>query len=61
MRWNFSALTWKVFLKQFKDVPVNIGLVMGSDCHEWDAYPNHDHENKNESFTHSRAKNITNI
>lgn len=41
-----------ILKNNLKDVPVNIGLVMGSDCHEWTAYPNHDHRNKNKSFTH---------
>lgn len=45
-----------ILKNNLKDVPANIGLVMGSDCHEWAAYPNHDHGNKNKSFTHSRAK-----
>ena len=39
-----------------KNVPVNVGLVMGSDCHEWDAYPNHDSNQRNPQFIHSKAK-----
>lgn len=45
-----------ILKNNLKDVPVNIGLVMGSDCHEWTAYPNHDNGNKNKSFNHSRAR-----
>lgn len=39
-----------------KKVPINVGLVMGSDCHEWDAYPNHDRNHVNPQFMHSKAK-----
>lgn len=45
-----------ILKNNLKNIPVNIGLVMGSDCHEWGAYPKHDHENGNENFIHSRAK-----
>lgn len=39
-----------------KNVPVQVGLIMGSDCHEWAAYPSH-HEGKSHSnFILSRAK-----
>ena len=38
-----------------KKVPVKVGLVMGSDCHEWVAYPNHDSNQGNSQFSHSRA------
>ena len=38
-----------------KKVPVQVGLVMGSDCHEWAAYPNHHTGQGNPQFIHSRA------
>jgi predicted ATPase len=38
-----------------KKVPVQVGLVMGSDCHEWASYPNHHTGQGNPQFTHSRA------
>lgn len=38
-----------------KKVPVKVGLVMGSDCHEWTAYPNHDSNQGNPQFSHSKA------
>lgn len=37
------------------DMPSQVGLVMGSDCHDWAEYPNHDKNCRNESFVHSRA------
>lgn len=45
-----------ILKNNLKDIPVNIGLVMGSDCHEWNVYPKHDHKNGNKNFIHSRAK-----
>jgi predicted ATPase len=45
-----------IIKNNLKDIPVNIGLVMGSDCHDWSVYPNHDKKNGNNQFTHSRAK-----
>lgn len=39
-----------------REIPDNIGLVMGSDCHEWEVYPKHDRINGNGQFSHSRAK-----
>lgn len=38
------------------DVPSSVLLVMGSDCHDWAVYPNHDAKNMNPHFQHSRAK-----
>ena len=38
-----------------KKVPVQLGLVMGSDCHEWEAYPNHDRNQRNPQFSHTKA------
>ncbi len=38
-----------------KKIPNNVGLVMGSDCHEWLAYPNHDSKHGKPQFKHSRA------
>lgn len=38
-----------------RSVPVNVLLVMGSDCHEWSAYPNHDSAQGNPQFKHSKA------
>lgn len=38
-----------------RSVPQNVMLVMGSDCHEWSAYPNHDSRHGNPQFQHSRA------
>ena len=38
-----------------RSVPVNVLLVMGSDCHEWTAYPNHDSTQASTQFRHSKA------
>lgn len=38
-----------------KRLPVQVGLVMGSDCHEWKAYPYHHTGQGNEQFIHSKA------
>jgi len=45
-----------ILKSNLRELPVNIGLVTGSDCHEWIAYPNHDQKNRNTQFSHSRAK-----
>lgn len=45
-----------ILKNNLRDIPVNLGLVMGSDCHDWNEYPNHDKKNGNNQFTHSRAK-----
>lgn len=45
-----------ILKNNLRNIPVNIGLVMGSDCHDWSAYPNHDKKNGNKQFSHSRAK-----
>ena len=31
-----------ILKNNLKDIPVNLGLVMGSDCHDWNEYPNND-------------------
>lgn len=38
-----------------RSIPVNVMLVMGSDCHEWAAYPYHDFGYGNRQFSHSKA------
>lgn len=38
-----------------KKVPVQVGLIMGSDCHEWNAYPDHHTGQGNPQFIHPRA------
>lgn len=45
-----------ILKNNLRNIPVNLGLVMGSDCHDWSAYPNHDKMNKNNQFSHSCAK-----
>ena len=45
-----------ILKNNLRDIPINLGLVMGSDCHDWNVYPNHDKKNGNDQFTHSRAK-----
>lgn len=45
-----------ILKNNLRDIPVNIGLVMGSDCHDWSVYPNHDKTHGNKQFSHSRAK-----
>ena len=45
-----------ILKNNLRNIPVNLGLVMGSDCHDWSAYPNHDKINGNKQFSHSRAK-----
>ncbi|MEL3908902.1 MAG: ATP-binding cassette domain-containing protein [Treponemataceae bacterium] len=45
-----------ILKNNLRNIPVNLGLVMGSDCHDWSAYPNHDKMNGNKQFSHSRAK-----
>lgn len=45
-----------ILRNNLKTVPVQVGLVMGSDCHEWEAYPNHDRNQRNPQFSHSKAK-----
>lgn len=45
-----------ILKNNLRNIPINLGLVMGSDCHDWSAYPNHDKINGNKQFSHSRAK-----
>lgn len=45
-----------ILKNNLRDIPVNLGLVMGSDCHDWNEYPNHDKKNGNNQFVHCRAK-----
>ena len=44
-----------ILRENLKKFPTNVGLVMGSYCHEWVAYPNHDSKHGNTQFKHSRA------
>lgn len=44
-----------ILISNLKDIPRPIGLVTGSDCHEWTSYPYHDKKNRNLSFRHSKA------
>ena len=45
-----------ILRNNLKEVPASVLLVMGSDCHDWAVYPNHDAKNMNPQFQHSRAK-----
>lgn len=45
-----------ILRNNLKKVPASVLLVMGSDCHNWAVYPNHDATNLNHAFQHSRAK-----
>lgn len=45
-----------ILRNNLKEIPDSVALVMGSDCHEWAVYPNHDATNINPAFHHSRAK-----
>lgn len=45
-----------ILKNNLRDFPNNVTLIMGSDCHQWSAYPYHDDTNKNKSFKLSRAK-----
>lgn len=45
-----------ILKNNLRNIPVNLGLVMGSDCHDWSEYPNHDKTNINNQFSHSCAK-----
>lgn len=45
-----------ILRNNLKAIPNNVSLVMGSDCHEWSSYPNHDNKNKNPNFHLSRAR-----
>ena len=45
-----------ILKNNLRNIPINLGLVMGSDCHDWSAYPNHDKMNGNKQFSYSRAK-----
>lgn len=45
-----------ILRNNLKEVPSSVLLVMGSDCHDWAVYPNHDATNMNPAFQHSRAK-----
>ncbi len=44
-----------ILRNNLRSVPVNVLLVMGSDCHEWLAYPNHDSVQGNPQFKHPKA------
>lgn len=45
-----------IIKNNLKEADVDSGLVMGSDCHEWSAYPMHDNSIKPIDFHHSCAK-----
>ena len=45
-----------ILKNNLKTVPAKVGLVTGSDCHEWEAYPKHYKTNNVIEFKHSRAK-----
>lgn len=44
-----------ILKENLRAVPTQIGLVMGSDCHDWREYPFHDKGQRNPSFQHSYA------
>ena len=44
-----------ILKENLRTIPAQIGLVMGSDCHDWREYPYHDKKEKNLSFQHSYA------
>ena len=44
-----------ILRNNLRDMPTQVGLLMGSDCHEWAEYPDHDKNSRNKFFTHSRA------
>lgn len=44
-----------ILINNLKSIPKQIGLVTGSDCHTWSAYPYHDSVNQNKEFYHSKA------
>lgn len=39
-----------------REMPEQVLLVSGSDCHQWTSYPFHDEANPNKAFKHSKAK-----
>ena len=45
-----------ILRNNLKIVPASVLLITGSDCHDWNVYPNHDAKNANSQFQHSRAK-----
>ncbi len=45
-----------ILINNLKDLPSNIALLSGSDCHCWSNYPYHSEGNQNLSFNHSKAK-----
>lgn len=44
-----------ILKNNLQKIPEHIGLVMGSDCHDWSEYPYHDKKQKNIKFIHSQA------
>ena len=44
-----------ILKNNLREMPQNIMLVMGSDCHDWRVYPNHDRGQANPKFLHSKA------
>lgn len=47
-----------ILIDNLKELSSPVSLVTGSDCHMWNCYPNHDSNNKNPNFYHSKAKII---
>lgn len=45
-----------ILKNNLKDFPKQVSMVMGSDCHDWKYYPNHDSQQGNLEFTHSRGR-----
>lgn len=45
-----------ILKNNLKNIPQNIGLIMGSDCHDWEAYPYHDKKSPKLAFSHSDAR-----
>ena len=45
-----------ILLDNLKRMDLSVALFAGSDCHEWEAYPKHDHKNGIADFRHSTAR-----
>ncbi len=45
-----------ILKSNLKEANIDSGLVMGSDCHEWSAYPMHDSKTTPVAFFHTEAK-----
>lgn len=44
-----------ILRNNLQEVPTSVSLLMGSDCHDWEAYPYHDKKFHNKEFKHSKA------